>query len=456
MRLVFERALVAGSVVRGVTVDVACDGTIAHVGRVTPQESGPVIAGLALPGMPNLHSHAFQRAMAGTAETAGATNDSFWTWRDTMYRFVDRLSPQDVRAIGAYAYLEMLKAGYTAVAEFHYLHHQADGTAYTNPAELAVAIREAAASTGIRQTLLPSLYQTGGFGGVAPRAAQRRFVHSADAFLRLFEQLHTQADSLRSTGIALHSLRAVPAQVLQEVVAAVRHLNRSAPVHIHVAEQQQEVVDCLEATGQRPVAYLMGLDVVDRNWCLVHATHVDAQEMAAIARSQAVVGLCLTTEANLGDGRFALDELLTLRGFFGIGSDSHVSIDPREELRLAEYNLRLWRQQRAVIRSDEQKHCGTLLYETALAGGARALGRSEAVGFTVGADADVVVLDTEQAAMAGVQDDALVDQYIFAPRPGLVRDVMVGGQWVVQQSQHAAQLRIERDYVEALQRLQAL
>ncbi len=454
MRLVFERALLAAGVHYGVAIELATNGTIRAVGPARPADEGVMIPGLAIPGMPNLHSHAFQRAMAGGTETAGTSTDSFWTWRDAMYRFVDRLGPEDVSAIGAMVYLEMLAAGYTSVAEFHYVHHQPDGMPYVEPATLSVAVRDAAARAGIRQVLLPSLYQTAGFGNQAPRAAQRRFVQATDAFLNLYAGLRGQETTRLSTGIALHSLRAVPHDALRAVVQGVTAINPTAPIHIHVAEQRQEVEDCLAATGRRPIAYLLDTGLVDARWCLVHATHLDAAELAGIVHSRAVVGLCLTTEANLGDGRFPLDDLLAAGGRFGVGSDSQVSIDPREELRLAEYNLRLWREQRVVVRTERDRHCGTLLYERALAGGSQALGRP-AAGLAPGADADIVVLDTRLASGAGVADDALIDQYVFAPRPGIVRDVMVAGEWVLKDRRHALQDIIEHDYIAALARLKA-
>ena len=454
MRLVFARAWLAGGVARNVAVEVAAGGTIRAVGPARPDEIAAAIPGLAIPGMPNLHSHAFQRAMAGSTETAGEGSDSFWTWRDAMYRFVDRLAPEDVAAIGAYVYLEMLAAGYTSVAEFHYVHHRPDGMPYAAPATLSQAVRSGAATAGIRQVLLPSLYQTAGFGNLPPRAAQRRFVQGTDAFLALYDGLRSSETAQLSTGIALHSLRAVPHEALREVVNGVRALSATAPIHIHVAEQRQEVEDCLAATGRRPVAFLLDSGLVDRRWCLVHATHLDPAELAGIVHSQAVVGLCLTTEANLGDGRFPLDDFMAAGGRYGVGSDSHVSIDPREELRLAEYNLRLWRERRVVVRTAHDRHCGTLLYDRAHAGGTQALGRPDG-GIAPGADADIVVLDTALASAAGVADEALIDQYVFAPRPGVVRDVFVGGERVIRDRVHPRAAAIERDYVDALARLTA-
>jgi formimidoylglutamate deiminase len=371
-----------------------------------------------------------------------------------MYRFVDRLSPEDVEAISAFVYLEMLAAGYTSVAEFHYLHQGPDGAAYADPATLSLAVREAARQVGIRQLLLPSLYQTAGFGYQPPKHAQRRFVQSAEAFVSLYARLQRDSVGRLSTGIALHSLRAVPGEVATRVVEEARSINPKTPIHIHVAEQRQEVLDCVAATGRRPVDYLLSLGIVDERWCLVHATHLEPEELTGIAASGAVVGLCLTTEANLGDGRFALDELLASGGHFGVGTDSQVSIDPREELRLAEYNLRLWRETRVVVRAADEAHCGTLLYQRALKGGAQALGRP-LPGIRPGADADLVVLDTSLASAAGVADEALIDQYLFAPRPGVVRDVWVDGEWVIQDRRHPRQDAIERNYAATLKRLTA-
>ncbi len=446
--------MIDSAIVRGVAVEVGEDGAITGVGAATAADAGAVIPGLALPGMPNLHSHAFQRAMAGTAETAGSGADSFWTWRDAMYRFVDRLTPDDVAAIGAYVYLEMLKAGYTSVAEFHYVHHEADGQAYADPATLSLALREAAGSVGIRQLLLPSLYQTAGFGNLPPRHAQRRFVQATDHFLRLYARLCELETPGLTTGIALHSLRAVPLSTVREVVGAVTAIDPHGPIHVHIAEQRQEVVDCVSSTGRRPVELLLDTGLLDDRWCLVHATHVLGQELEGIVRSGAVVGLCLTTEGNLGDGRFPLDELHAAGGRFGIGSDSQVSVDPREELRLAEYNLRLWRERRVVVRDPATVHSGTLLYRAAAAGGARALGRP-AGGLHVGADADIVVIDTHLPGFAGVADEALVDQFVFAPRPGVVRDVLVAGQWQIRAGRHAGEASIEAAYVRSLDRLRA-
>jgi formimidoylglutamate deiminase len=395
VKLRFERALLTDGVHRDVAVEVGPDGRFAAVGAPTGGERS--MRGLALPGMPNLHSHAFQRAMAGSAEVASGTEHSFWGWREVMYRFVERLAPEDLTAIAAFAYLEMLEAGYTSVAEFHYLHHAPAGVAYAESTTLADAVRQGARLAGIRHLLLPALYQQGNFHGERLEGAQRRFAHSTESFLRLHERLQARESGVESTGVALHSLRAVPRAALEAVATAVRTTARPCPVHIHVAEQRREVSDCQSASGARPVDYLLSTGLVSDRWCLVHATHVTTVELDGIARSGAVVGLCPTTECNLGDGHFPLDELLAVRGRFGVGSDSHVSLDPREELRLLEYLLRAWRERRVIAVGADVPHCGAFLYGAAVAGGAQACGATVS-GLLVGAPADFVVIDTDRPA----------------------------------------------------------
>ena len=450
VQLFLERALLPEGIACNVAVTIA-EGRIQSLTPQAVSGAVPLTRGLALPGMPNVHSHAFQRALAGSTEVAGAGRDSFWTWRDAMYRFLDRLDTADVGAIASYVYMEMLEAGYTSVGEFHYLHHQPDGNPYENPATLALAVRAAASQTGIRQVLLPTLYQHSGFGEKPPTAAQRRFILDAQAYLQLHSQLRSGESLLQRTGMALHSLRAVSTGVLREVVVALRASVPDLPIHIHIAEQRREVEDCLAFSGKRPIELLMSLGLVDKHWCLVHATHADAGELRQIAQAHAVVGFCPSTEGNLGDGRFALDELLADGGRFGIGSDSQVSIDPAEELRLAEYTLRLWRERRMSSLTGGATHAGTFLYEQAVAGGAQALGLGRGQ-LAAGAVADLVMLDTARAAMAGVPESALIDAHLFAPRAGAVRDVMVGGRWVVQGGRHGQRTALEAAYRDALAR----
>jgi len=450
--MIFAHALLPAGIARNVALEVAADGTLARVANDVTPAGEPVVPGLVVPGMPNLHSHAFQRAMAGTAETLGKAESSFWGWRQIMYGFVDRLELEDVAAIAAWVYAEMLESGYTAVAEFHYLHRRPNGSAYADPAAMATVLRQAAAEVGIRQLMLPSLYQHADFGGASPLPAQRRFVQSTAAFLRLFDSLRATDGGLLRTGIALHSLRAVGPEALREIGAYRARVAPEVPVHIHVAEQRREVEDCLAWSGRRPIAYLLETGLVDRHWCLVHATHSTPEELAGMARAGAVVGLCPSTECNLGDGLFALDEFLQLGGEFGIGSDSQVCIDPRDELRTAEYLLRIARERRTVTASVAAPHCGEHLYARAQGGGARALGQGSG-GLIAGAPADLLVIDVDRPEWAGVPPAALLDAYLFAPRPGAIRDVMVGGRWVVRNGEHVHRGRLGAAYRACLARL---
>ncbi|KAF1042113.1 MAG: 8-oxoguanine deaminase [Herbaspirillum frisingense] len=314
-----------------------------------------IAAGPVIPGMPNLHSHAFQRAMAGLTETMGSPTDSFWSWRTLMYRFAQRLQPRHLEAIARHLYIEMLKAGYTSVCEFHYLHHAQGGTAYADPAELSLRVMRAAEEAGIGMTLLPVLYQYGGFGSAAPLEHQARFLSSPQWMLELRARLQQALpeDGMRRYGVAPHSLRAVSADGLAALVAGLRSQanGEDAPIHIHIAEQTREVEDCLAWSGKRPVQLLLSLQDLDRRWCLVHATHMSDDEYHAVAAGGAVVGLCPTTEANLGDGIIDAPRLLEDGANWGIGSDSNIAINLRSELRLLEYGQRLHHRRRNVLAS---------------------------------------------------------------------------------------------------------
>ena len=458
MKLRCERALVAGVLRENVALEVDDQGTLVALGDATGEERS--VQGLVLPGLPNLHSHAFQRAMAGNAEVAEGSERSFWGWREQMYRLAAGVDEESLASIAAWAGVEMLEAGYTEVAEFHYLHGAATGHAGALPAgsgagapatmatalAMCTAAREGARLAGIRQLLLPTLYQQGNFDGHPLEGAQQRFSLATDAFLRLFDELRSQEGRLQSTGIALHSLRAVSPGAIAEVAAHAARVG--CPVHIHVAEQPREVDDCLAALGARPVRWLLESGLLTPRWCLVHATHVTPAELAGIAASGAVVGLCPSTEANLGDARFPLDEFIAAGGRFGIGSDSNASIDPREELRMLEYTLRLWRERRTLCATTSEPHVGSHLYQQALAGGAQACGGAR--GLEVGAPADFIVIDSARAELAGVHPDALLDAWVFAPRPGLVRDVWVGGTQVVRNGHHVAREALARRYRSAI------
>jgi formimidoylglutamate deiminase len=429
-----------------------------------------------LPGMPNLHSHAFQRAMAGLAERRGKPGstgapasggerpeaaihgtapeqDNFWSWRETMYAFAAAIGPEDLKAVAAQLYVEMLKAGYTQVCEFHYLHHRPDGGPYMPPEAMSLALIEAAREAGIALTLLPVLYMRGGFDGRPLGARQRRFGHEVDAYLRLLESLRAyQADDLR-VGIALHSLRAVPEDAMQAVLAS--ELAQEGPIHIHIAEQLGEVQDCLAIRGARPVEWLLDHVKVDKRWCLVHATHLSDGETARLARSGAVAGLCPTTEANLGDGLFRLADYLDAGGTLGIGSDSHISVSPVEELRWLEYGQRLATRHRNIAARHEGASVANTLWRAALAGGAQAAGLPVGA-LQAGHRADLLVLDDGSPLLAARESPALLDSFVFAGNTPLVRDVMCGGRWVVRGFRHHDEDRIAQRYRETVRRLRQL
>jgi len=396
-----------------------------------------------LPGIANLHSHAFQRAMAGMAERRGDPSDSFWTWREAMYRIAARFDPDSLHAVASQLYAEMLEAGYTRVCEFHYLHHAPDGRPYADPAAMSNALVRAARDTGIRLTLLPVLYMSGGFDGRALSSRQRRFGFDVDGYLRLFEALRAQqGDGLR-VGCALHSLRAVPATAMREVLAALPH---DTPVHIHIAEQIGEVQDCLALRGARPVEWLLANTEVDARWTLVHATHLDGGEIAGIARSGATVALCPTTEANLGDGLFPMRDFLDANGRWGIGSDSHISVSPVEELRWLEYGQRLLSRHRNVIADANSPSVG----ETLLRGVADS--RASATGVDDHGD-EWLLLDADAPQFAGATDDDVVDRWIFSGNRPLLREVQVRGETLVTEGRHRDRDAIAARYREVISEL---
>lgn len=414
------------------------------------------VAGPLIPGMSNLHSHAFQRAMAGLTERAGPGGDNFWAWRDLMYRFLARITPEDNQAVAAQLYVEMLKAGYTGVAEFHYLHHDLSGAAYANPAEMADGILAAAEAAGIGVTLLPVFYAHATFGGVPPNAGQKRFVHDVDGFNALVDVLFTRVGQgrLRRVGVAPHSLRAATSVEIREVVAHLDAKDDTAPIHIHAAEQLKEVNDCIAWSNKRPVAWLLDNMALNDRWCLVHATHLNDDETFRLARSGAVAGLCPSTEANLGDGIFNAPDYLHENGRWGVGGDSHVGVDPFREIAIIEYAQRLKGGRRNILTTPNVASIGGGLYRQALAGGAQALGQRAGV-IAVGSRADMVVLNTRDAALAGQAGDSLLDAAIFGPARQPVRDVMAGGAWVITEGHHAAEEKIFDAYQAALARLVA-
>jgi formimidoylglutamate deiminase len=443
--LFFEHALLPAGWARDVRMTVA-DGTIQSVCQSATRAGAEWLPGIAVPGLPNLHSHAFQRGMAGLAERRGPAADSFWTWREVMYRFLDRLTPDQVEAITAFAYLEMLEAGFTTVGEFHYLHHDIDGAPYADIGEMAQRIAAAAATTGIGLTLLPSFYSYGGFGGRPPTPGQRRFLNDPDRFLRLFERTCEIAAHLPAAvvGIAPHSLRAVTPETLRIVCAAAP----AGPIHIHAAEQTREVDDCVAALGARPVQWLLDHAGVNSRWCLVHATHAETREISELAASDAVAGLCPLTEASLGDGIFNGADYVGAGGRFGVGTDSNIQIDAAAELRQLEYGQRLMRRARNVLAREGQS-TGRQLCEAALAGGAQALQRPIG-GLAAGLRADIVVLDDCHADLAGRAGDLWLDAWIFVIGRPVVKSVLVGGNVVVDAGRHRLRPAVEACFKRAL------
>ena len=449
-------------------------------GVITAIEAGMIAGaeiakGAVIPGMVNCHSHAFQRAFAGFSEQGSEGQDSFWTWRKIMYQFLAQLTDVDAKNIAKQLYIEMLKMGYTRVAEFHYLHHDIDGSTYdanategstsktipskgssANLATMAQAIFTAAKESGIGLTLLPVLYQHGGFGEQAPNDGQKRFINSTEQFNQLVSDCFALSEQYSNTnvGIAPHSLRAVDKASLISAVTHVRGLDKQAPIHIHISEQQKEVDDCLQHYGKRPVQWLLDNIELDKFWCLIHATHINEAERKGIIAKQAIAGICPTTEANLGDGIFPTTEFLAEQGTIAIGSDSHISVNPIEELRWLEYAQRLIKQQRAILASDEQASVGQNLWQQAAQGGAQSTNSNTGC-LAVGKQADLLVLDSDKTKLYANANQHLLDSMIFASQQNPVADVMVNGVWQIRAQQHVEQEQASDNFAKLLVRLSA-
>lgn len=419
-----------------------------------PPAAATMLGGALLPGIVNAHSHAFQRAFAGLAERRETAHDDFWSWRDRMYAVALRVGADELRAIAAQLYVELLRGGYTHVCEFHYLQHDRDGRPYADALELTWALADAAAEAGIGLTVLPVLYERAGFARPALRDEQRRFALDADAVWKARGAIAAAARPLVNAGVAIHSLRAAR----PESIAALRALadRWDGPIHIHVAEQTAEVDECVAATGARPIEWLAREGVLDARWQLVHATHATREEIDAVARSGAGVVLCPSTEANLGDGLPDLTAWLAAGVPLSIGSDSHVTRDWREELRLLEYGQRLALRKRNVGADPAAGAPSTAqrLFARALAGGAAAAGEAH-WGLVPGARADALVIDGEDDAVAGVPPQRLLDALVFSSPTRPWRDVLVAGRWVVRAGAHAAAPAIAQRFARALQRLWA-
>ncbi len=449
-----RQALLPQGIAQNVRIAVADDGTFAEVSANASSEGATRLCGLLLPGMVNLHSHAFQRAMAGLTERGGPATDSFWTWREVMYRFLHSLGPDDIEAIAAQLYVELLRGGFTGVVEFHYLHRDPDGALYANPAELALRIAAAAEQTGIGLTLLASLYQQGGFGAAPITPGQKRFFLDDDTFGQVLSQLLATQRPHHRIGIAPHSLRAVTPQALARATELLVSIDPTAPIHLHISEQPAEVAACLAWSGQTPIDWLIDHVPLDKRYCLIHATHATRAELGRLGATAATVGLCPSTEANLGDGIFAAAEHVLAAGTFGIGTDSHVGTSALDELRLLEYSQRLRQGRRNVLATHEGGSTGVALWQAAARGGAQAAGQPTAE-IAPGCRADLVVLDEDRPALWGKTGAEIVDAAMFGPDRDTVSDVMCRGKWVVRGHRHIDEEQVAARFRATVERLAA-
>lgn len=410
-----------------------------------------VANGAVIPGMINCHSHAFQRGLAGFSEQGSEQQDSFWTWRSVMYQFLDVINPEQAEIIAQQLYVEMLKAGYTRVAEFHYLHHDEKGQPYSELGLMSKSIFNAAKSSGIGLTMLPVLYQYSGFGERQPNDGQKRFINSTSQFNQLvsdcFELSKIQDNT--NVGIAPHSLRAVNKSALEDAVSHVRSLDDKAPIHIHISEQQQEVRDCFGHYEKRPVQWLLDNMTLDQHWCLIHATHINIDEINGIIDSKAIAGICPTTEANLGDGIFPTDEFMQLGGQVAIGSDSHISVSVIEELKLLEYAQRLNKQQRAILATSETRSVGQHLWQHTAKNGALSTNSNTGC-LAIGKQADLLVINQNKMRLYANDPQHFLDSLVFASNANQIQDVMVNGHWVIVGGKHRMEDEFERKFASTL------
>ena len=451
-----QTALLTDGWQSNVLISIDQQGNIVNTAanQVTIPDDCTRVNGTLIPGITNLHSHAHQRAMAGLAEkmTGGPNQkDSFWSWRSIMYHYLEKIDADDIHVIASQLYLEMLKCGYTGVAEFQYLHHDPAGNPYQNRAEMTLQCMQAANQLGIAFTALPVLYQFGGFGSVDATPGQKRFLNSANEFIEIVELLEkpVQQSANDSLGIAPHSLRAVDETLLSNVLGHCRDIK---VIHIHVAEQLKEIEDCLDWSQQRPVEWLFNHVDVNEKWCLIHATHMTENETLDLANSGAVAGLCPTTEANLGDGLFNASSYFSNQGRWGIGSDSHISISPVEELRWLEYGQRLISHQRNVLNAHEQASTGTHLYQHACQGGAQATARLTGK-IQSGYRADFIALDNGHPRLYGRQSNDLIDSWIFSGNDNPVKEVFVGGKKIISEGRHYDEERINDTFKTTIDQL---
>lgn len=446
-----RRAFTGQKWIENASVHVDQSGIITQILEDENPDKLRVIKGPVVPGMTNLHSHAFQYAMAGLIEVRRDPVDTFWSWRKMMYYFALRLSPEDQTAVAAKLYLECLKRGYTSVVEFHYIHNSPDGTCYNSPEEMSLATLAAAQQTGIQLTHLPVFYAHSDFGGKPPNEWQRRFVTSLDIFSKMLQNLKTPCETQGvNLGIAPHSLRAVSEEQIPELMRMLKDMPSNTPMHIHVAEQVREVDAALEYCNRRPIEMLYDIADVDERWCLIHATHMTSEETTMVAQSSATVGLCPLTEANLGDGVFNGVEFLEQEGYFGIGSDSNVCCDPFAELQMFEYSQRLTRRQRTVLASEQFPNTGTNLFSRAAEGGARAAGRKSGL-ISTGYLADFVELaEANDFMFDTLPTSSLLDYRMFTQSPRVVGDVVSRGKLAIDAGHHPMEQGINRAFRDSM------
>jgi len=448
MKIYAKKILLTTGWTSDVTLDIE-NGVIADISN-EKVAGAMVVEQPIVPGMVNLHSHSFQKAFVGLTEFKASQQDSFWSWRDAMYRLLQKVTPDDLKVISEYLYGEMLRHGYTSCAEFHYLHNQANGVPYDDPAACSHAIIQGAKASGILLRHCPVFYHYSGFGKKTHESGQKPFFNTVESFQRLLEVLQKdyQNDSQVEFGVAPHSLRAVSKQQLHELL----DWWKSGPFHIHIAEQEKEVNECVSYYGKRPVEFLLQQGDIGEQWCFVHATHLTASETRDLAKSGVVAGLCPETEANLGDGIFPAIDYLSHSGRWGIGSDSHICISPWRELRTLEYSQRFLHRQRNLLAQSELPHVGRYLWETAAYNGSQVV-HQQTGKLAIGQRADFITLNTELPELTGRDDDFLLDSAIFACNDNPVRDVMVAGQWRVQQGELLNQQDSAQKYRQVLKRL---